>query len=233
MLHLYLKTFLLVSSATLSFAALIPPKRAPDRTQKLYTGQLFEYLVRSLAYIACFVIVSPSFSQSIILLVHDKYPLVGPLLCPANPARLHPLFDIPPRFLVGTAFVYAGSLFRLWSYRALGSLFTYEVTIKNDHALVTWGPYAYVRHPAYTGVLFILLGEQLMQFGMEGYVPHCGIAHTPFVVFIYIWRYGSLFTAYSLYKRCRVEDGQLVERFGAVWEDYAAKVRCKLLPYLL
>ena len=51
--NLYLKAFLLTSSATLSFAALVPPKRASERTQKLYTGQLFEYLVRSLAYIAC------------------------------------------------------------------------------------------------------------------------------------------------------------------------------------
>nr|VWO98392.1 Homeobox domain-containing protein [Ganoderma boninense] len=233
MLSLYVKSFLLTSSAILSFAALIPPRRASERTQKLYTGQLFEYLVRSLAYTACFVIVSPSLSQSIILLSHDKISAVAPALCPANPTALHPLFDVPPRFLVGVAIVFAGALFRLWSFRALGTLFTYEVTIKNDHALITWGPYAYVRHPSYTGVLCILLGEQLMQFGAAGYVPHCGIAHTPFLVFIYIWRYGSLFTVYSLYRRCSVEDGQLVERFGATWEDYAARVRCKLLPYLL
>ena len=58
MLGLYLKSFLLTSSAILSFAALIPPKRASERTQKLYTGQLFEYLVRSLAYTACVRITS-------------------------------------------------------------------------------------------------------------------------------------------------------------------------------
>ncbi len=138
-----------------------------------------------------------------------------------------------PRFVVGTALAFAGALFRLWSYRALGSLFTFEVSIKNDHALITSGPYGLVRHPAYTGVVLLLLGEQLMQFGAGGYVSHCGIENTPFLPFIYIWRYGSLFTVYSLYKRCTVEDGQLLERFGAVWEDYAAKVRCKLVPFLL
>ena len=53
MLQSYFKAILLTSSATLSFAALLPPKRASEKTQKLYTGQLFEYLVRALAYIAC------------------------------------------------------------------------------------------------------------------------------------------------------------------------------------
>ena len=138
-----------------------------------------------------------------------------------------------PRFLVGAALVFSGALFRLWSYRVLGSLFTFEVSIKNDHALITSGPYAFVRHPAYTGVVALLLGEQLMQFGVGGYVSHCGIADTPFGIFIHIWRCGSLFTVYSLYKRCSVEDGQLVERFGDVWLEYADRVRCKLVPFLL
>lgn len=49
----FLKAVLLTSSSILCFAALIPPKRASERTQKLYTGQPFEYLVRILGYIAC------------------------------------------------------------------------------------------------------------------------------------------------------------------------------------
>ena len=179
------------------------------------------------------MIVSPSLSQSVLLLSHDVYPKSAPMLCPANARSLSPLLEMSPRFLMGVPLVFAGALFRLWSYRALGSLFTFEVSIKSDHALISSGPYAFVRHPAYTGVVAILLGEQLMQFGAGAYVPYCGIAATPFVVFIYIWRVGSLFTVYSLYKRCSVEDEQLRERFGGVWEEYAERVRCKLVPFLL
>ena len=166
-------------------------------------------------------------------MAYDKSQLIAPTLCHTHASIIEPLFHMSIRFLVGAALVFGGALFRLWSYRELGSLFTYEVSIKNDHSLIMSGPYAYVRHPGYTGVMLILLGEQLMQFGASGYVPYCGVAHTPFVIFIYIWRSGSLFTVYSLYKRCSVEDRQLLERFGAVWEDYAARVKCKLLPFLL
>lgn len=70
----------------------------------------------------------------------------------------------------------------------------------------------------------------MMQFGDGGYVTECGIAHTMLAPFVWVWRWGSLFGLLSLYRRCNVEDAKLRERFGAVWDEYAARVRWRLLP---
>ena len=64
----------------------------------------------------------------------------------------HPALDasniqITPLFMVGWFFIVSGSLIRLASYRALGNLFTFELSIRKDHKLITSGPYSMVRYP--------------------------------------------------------------------------------------
>jgi protein-S-isoprenylcysteine O-methyltransferase len=46
-----------------------------------------------------------------------------------------------------------GVSLRWYAMRTLGSLFTGKVTIRDGHRLIRTGPYALVRHPAYTGSL--------------------------------------------------------------------------------
>lgn len=158
-------------------------------------------------------------------------PLV-PWLCPSNPSSLEPISSLSPRFLVGVSLVIAGTAVRLFAYHALGSLFTYEVYVKDDHRLVTAGPYKYVRHPSYTGVALLLLGTHLMYFGDGGYIPYCDVASTPMVFFVHLWRYAAPFSVFSVCRRCRVEDGQLRERFGADWEKYKKDVPYSLVPFV-
>jgi protein-S-isoprenylcysteine O-methyltransferase Ste14 len=43
----------------------------------------------------------------------------------------------------------------------LGTNWSGRVAIKEDHELVTRGPYRWVRHPIYTGVLFAYAGTTL------------------------------------------------------------------------
>ncbi|KAJ7064013.1 hypothetical protein C8F01DRAFT_1054907 [Mycena amicta] len=61
-------------------------------------------------------------------------------------------------FVLGVILVIIGASFRLAAFRALGELFTFDLTVHPDHRLVTGGPYSYVRHPAYTGTLSIIAG---------------------------------------------------------------------------
>ena len=116
----------------------------------------------------------PSIAFAVLLSFHPLKPEFAPLLCPANPDDIEPLKHISPRFFVGSILVPAGGSYRLWAFHQLDELFTYELTLKKEHSLATSGPYANVRHPSYTGVILLLIGQQLMQAGGTGNVPYCG-----------------------------------------------------------
>src|SRR4051794_37745232 len=47
----------------------------------------------------------------------------------------------------------AGLGLRWWAIRTLGKFFTVDVAVHKEHRLVTAGPYAWLRHPSYTGLL--------------------------------------------------------------------------------
>jgi protein-S-isoprenylcysteine O-methyltransferase Ste14 len=61
-------------------------------------------------------------------------------------------------FFLGTFIVALGGYIRYSCFRALGRLFTFEMTIRDEHTLITDGPYSIVRHPSYTGALLTLIG---------------------------------------------------------------------------
>lgn len=64
-------------------------------------------------------------------------------------------------FWVGAAVTLAGLLFAVWARAHLGRNWSRSVTIKQDHEMITSGPYAVVRHPIYTGILGGFLAQRL------------------------------------------------------------------------
>ena len=65
-------------------------------------------------------------------------------------------------FFVGTFMASIGGLIRYKCYRAMGTLFTFEMSIRKGHMLITSGPYAIVRHPSYAGVILVVIGMFLV-----------------------------------------------------------------------
>jgi len=65
--------------------------------------------------------------------------------------------------LIGAAICGLGVAFAIWARTVLGRNWGMPMSRKQDPELVTRGPYAYVRHPIYTGVLFALLGSAIGQ----------------------------------------------------------------------
>jgi protein-S-isoprenylcysteine O-methyltransferase Ste14 len=64
--------------------------------------------------------------------------------------------------LIGTLLCAAGIGFAIWARTVIGTNWGMPMTLKQGHELVTSGPYAYVRHPIYSGVLLAMLGSVLV-----------------------------------------------------------------------
>ena len=73
-----------------------------------------------------------------------------------------PLFLIQPMLGWLAALLTAiGVAYAIWARLALGRNWSGYPTQKEEHELVTNGPYAYVRHPIYTGIILALFGSAL------------------------------------------------------------------------
>ena len=55
----------------------------------------------------------------------------------------------------------AGIAIRQWSVALLGEFFTIDVRVHRDQTVVERGPYRWVRHPSYTGLIMTFVGQQL------------------------------------------------------------------------
>jgi protein-S-isoprenylcysteine O-methyltransferase Ste14 len=61
-------------------------------------------------------------------------------------------------YAAGLALMVVGLALRWWSIRALGRSFTVDLRIRAGQTVTDTGPYRWVRHPSYTGLLLICAG---------------------------------------------------------------------------
>lgn len=105
-----------------------------------------------------------------------------------------------------------GMVFAVWARLALGRNWSGRVTLKEDHQLVITGPYRWVRHPIYTGLLLGLLG--LLELSAR------------------VWCLAALalFGA-GFVQRVGREERLMVAEFGDAYRAYQARTRA-LVPGL-
>ena len=118
----------------------------------------------------------------------------------------------PLLFWMGAAVTFAGLLFTVWARMYLVRNWSATVTLKQDHELVQGGPYALVRHPIYTGLLLGFFGSALARDEWRGVLA-------------------VLIAALALWRKFRLEERWMIERFGAAYRDYARRVPA-LMPSL-
>lgn len=63
--------------------------------------------------------------------------------------------------LIGFTLLISGLALRLSAVLCLGSFFSTRVSIQHSHCLIRTGPYRYVRHPSYSGLICSFLGAGL------------------------------------------------------------------------
>jgi protein-S-isoprenylcysteine O-methyltransferase Ste14 len=81
--------------------------------------------------------------------------VVPAVLVAAASPKIAPAAEIRPPLVpivVGMVVFATGEALRVWAKVALGRYFTYTVMTSSDQAVITSGPYRYVRHPSYTGI---------------------------------------------------------------------------------
>ena len=135
------------------------------------------------------------------------------------------------RLVSGTFFTALASLLRLSSFRSLGHHFTYQLAILPSHKLVTTGPYAYIRHPSYIALPFIVVGCAL-SFTSQGTVLRGWIGESSVDTVVLSVLIGMLYVGWRFVKRADVEDQVLKEEFGKEWEEWAKAVKYRFIPGL-
>jgi protein-S-isoprenylcysteine O-methyltransferase len=117
-------------------------------------------------------------------------------------------------FVVGICCVVAGTALRWWAVFTLGRYFTVDVATQAAQPVIEYGPYRYVRHPAYSGVLLALFGFGLSLGNWAGLLAMLVL---PGAAFAY---------------RIAVEEAALRSELGEPYERYISRTR-RLIPYLL
>lgn len=72
--------------------------------------------------------------------------------------------------IMGLILCICGLAFAVWARRHIGRNWGMPMTLKENPALVTTGPYALVRHPIYTGWMVAMVGSALIG-GLAWFVP--------------------------------------------------------------
>lgn len=124
-----------------------------------------------------------------------------------------------------------GGYIRHCCFRALGRLFTFEISIRDEHELITDGPYSIVRHPSYTGALLTVIGIIFWHSSPGSWITECGILETKLgqtAAFLFL-AYVSALTI-GLMLRMSKEDEALQKLFGNEWDDWARTVPYSLVP---
>jgi protein-S-isoprenylcysteine O-methyltransferase Ste14 len=72
------------------------------------------------------------------------------------------------RYWSAVALIVIGLALSIWARRSLGGNWSGSVTVKEGHELVQSGPYRWIRHPIYTGLLLMMLGTGLASGRVHG-----------------------------------------------------------------
>jgi protein-S-isoprenylcysteine O-methyltransferase Ste14 len=139
-------------------------------------------------------------------------------------AQLLLLFPIPGlrvRFLpnakvltaVGLIIEFVFLFLAVWARQLLGRNWSGAVAIKVDQALIRSGPYNFVRHPIYSGMLGAYLGIAIIS----------GEVHALL---------GLILACFAYWRKIRIEEQYLSTVFGSAYVDYQADVSA-IIPGVL
>jgi protein-S-isoprenylcysteine O-methyltransferase Ste14 len=121
--------------------------------------------------------------------------------------------DAGPQRAAGLIVMWLGLAIRVWAIATLGRAFRTTVEVDPEQAVVATGPYRWVRHPSYTGLLLIVTGFGLAA-GSWLALALCAVLPLP-----------------ALLRRIHVEEAELTRVLGDRYRGYQAQTK-RLIPGL-
>lgn len=115
--------------------------------------------------------------------------------------------------LIGGACCIAGFCIACYARYLLGKNWSLAVQLKEKHELVVTGPYRYVRHPIYSGLLLLFAGNAIVVGDWRGIVA---------VILVFI----------SFWMKLKTEERWLISYFGTAYTAYIANTKA-IIPWLI
>ena len=112
---------------------------------------------------------------------------------------------------IGVALCAIGLAFAIWARVYLGKNWGMPMSLKVEHELVTTGPYSFVRHPIYSGLLLAMLGSAFVS------------------VMIWLLPF-AIFCAYFVYS-ARIEEKLMTTQFPNQYLKYKKRTKM-LIPFV-
>ncbi len=184
-------TYVLVVVALQFFAALYNPQSGKRETHRRKPGEKHRADLLLIQLLSVGIVIAAPYSDN------HSVGIAG--------------FSEPVRWM-GFAFLLPGFVLMQIAEKILGRQFSVEVTIQEDHRLIQHGPYAYIRHPRYLGILAFFLGISI--------VFRSGLAAVLVLAlgFVLLWRVFA-------------EEALMRKEFGREWSEYA-KRSWRIIPWV-
>jgi protein-S-isoprenylcysteine O-methyltransferase Ste14 len=97
-----------------------------------------------------------------------------------------------------------------WARMHLGKYWSGRISLKENHRVIQTGPYAWVRHPIYSGLILALFGTAITLGTISAFA-------------------GFAFMLISFVRKLKIEETWLRSQFGAEYEAYQNRVKA-LIP---
>ena len=123
-----------------------------------------------------------------------------------------PISDTAVIKYAGLSLIIIGIVLRLIIVKSLGSLFTADVTIRQNHTLKTDGFYQFLRHPSYSASLLSFVGFGI---SLNNWISLLIVIVAILIVFL---------------NRIKIEEKALIEFFGQEYIEYKKSTRA-LIPF--
>jgi protein-S-isoprenylcysteine O-methyltransferase Ste14 len=117
-------------------------------------------------------------------------------------------------FYPGIVLIVIGIIVRQWAIFTLGRFFTLTIGVQKNQKVVDYGPYRFIRHPSYLGLLIALLG---IGFALQSWVGVLAIV---------------VISGLAIGYRIHIEEKVMVQELGDDYVQYMKRTK-RLIPFVV